>query len=227
MTWFDVNSALNRIHAFLSRWSTLISNLDQNVRPSSMFECYSFISIVEAYGSCGFNVQRMGPLGQILFKRSVTAIPNRYTYFVVSRQDITHEVRLNQGYKNADDVFFNLDVTISNGRDCLNKGTLESQNIFTFCECKHYRVFYPSACANFLGLARIVMPDNILWKNPYNTSQHSYPPPALLVSGNPSSYVYDMVSLVRKKRYHVRFFDNISPRGQTMTTLTSWIMRLI
>lgn len=172
MTWFDMNSALNRIQTFLSRWSALISHLDLNVRPSSMFECYSFVSVVEAYASCGFSVQRMGPSGQIVFKRSVTAIPDRYTYFVVSKQNITHEIRLNQGYKNVDDVFFNLDITISNSRDCLNKGTLEYQNIFTFCECKHYRVFYPSTCANFLGLARVVMPSNILWKDWYNPSLH-------------------------------------------------------
>lgn len=227
MNWFDMSSALNRIQAFLNRWSALISNLDLNVKPSSMFECYSFISVVEAYSSCGFNVQRRGPSGQTVFKRSVAAFPHRFTYFVVSGHGITHEIRLNQGYKNADDVVFNLDITISNGADCLNKGKLESQNIFTFCECKHYRVFYPSTCANFLGLARIVMPDNILWKDPNNSSQHSYPPPALLVSGSASSYVHSMVSLIRKKRYHVRFFDNISPRGQTVMTLTSWITRLI
>ena len=227
MNWFDMNSALNRIKTFLSRWSALISHLDLNVRPSSMLECYSFVSVVEAYTSCGFSVQRMGPSGQIVFKRSVTAIPDRYTYFVVSKQGITHEIRLNQGYKNVDDVFFNLDITISNSRDCLNKGTLESQNIFTFCECKHYRVFYPSTCANFLGLARVVMPSNILWKDWYNPSQHAYPPPALLVSGSASSYVHNMVSSVRKRRYHVRFFDNISPRGCTIRTLTSWIARTI
>jgi hypothetical protein len=227
VNWFDVDSALNRIQAFLTRWSAAIANLDRNVRPSSMFECYSFISIVDAYASCNFNVQRMGPSGQVIFKRSVTAIPNRYTYFVVSLQNTTHEIRLNQAYKNADDVFFNLDVTISKGRDCLNKGTLESQDIFTFCECKHYRNFYPSTCANFLGLARIVMPSNILWKDFRNPSPRPYPPPALLVSGSASSYVHNMVSLVKNRQFHLRFFGNISPRGHTMTTLTDWISRRI
>jgi hypothetical protein len=227
MNWFDVNSALTRIRSFLSRWSTVISDLNQNVRPSSIFECFSYVSIVEAYDSCGYNVQCLGPSRQITFKRSVTAAPDRYTYFTASKESIVHEIRLNQGYKSADDVFFNLDITISNAQNCLNKGTLESQNLHTFCECKHYRAFYPSTCANFIGLARIVMPDNILWKDPHNPNQHSYPQPALLVSGNPSQRVHDIVSLVRKKRYHVRFFDNISPSGQPIRLLSRWISRSI
>jgi hypothetical protein len=221
VSWFNVNSALNYIQQFLTRWSTLIQNLNQNVRPSSIFECYSFISVVDAFDFHRYNVQRMGPSNQIIFKIAIKGDPNARTYFIVSRLNNDHEIRLNQGYRNIDDVYFNLDITISNGVGCLNKGVLEPQHIFTFCECKHYDTFYPSTCANFIGLARIVMPRNILW-NP-TTSHHLYPPPSLLVSGSASSDVHKMISVVSRKNYHIRFFDNISPRGRTMTTLTGWI----
>jgi len=221
MSWFNVNLALNRIQQYLTRWSALIQNLNQNVRPSSMFECYSFISVVDAFDSRGYNVQRMGPPNQIIFKRAIKGDPNARTYFIVSNSNMDHEIRLNQAYKNTDDIYFNLDIVISNGTGCLNRCVLEPQNMFTFCECKHYETFYPSTCANFVGLARIVMPKNVLW-NP-TISHHPYPPPSLLVSGRASSNVLKMSSVVIRKNYHIRFFENISPRGQTMATLTRWI----
>lgn len=222
MSWFNVNAALNYIQRFLTRWGALIQNLNQNVRPSSIFECYSFVSVVDAFCSHGYNPQCMGPSKQIIFKRAIKGDPNAYTYFIVSKSSNNHEIRLNQGYKNVDDVYFNLDITISNGVGCLNRGVLESQHIFTFCECKHYETFYPSTCAYFVGLARIVMPANILW-NP-TKSHHPYPPPSLLVSGSASPGVHKMSALMRSKNYHIRFFDNISPHGQTMATLTRWII---
>lgn len=225
MSWFDVNLALRRIRQFLHRWRALISNLNRNVRPSSVFECYSFIGVVEAYDSCRYNIQRGGP-GQIIFKRSVRGIPNNYTFFIVTKQDEAYEIRLNQGYRNTSDIYFNLDITVSKGINSLYKRVLTAQNIHTFCECKHYKTFYPSTCANFIGLARIVMPRNILWKAWGIPNFHSYPPPALLVSGEASAEVYNMVSLVRRKKYHVRFLDNISPYGGT-TVLGFWVIGTI
>lgn len=224
MNWLDIDSALNHVRQFLTRWQSVISDLDRNVRPSSVFECYSYISAVEAYGLCGYKVQCMGPSGQIVFKRSVTADPGRFTYFVVSNSSNIHEIRLNQGYRNADEVYFNLDIAVTRVPNCLNRGTLESQDMHTFCECKHYRAFYPSTCAYFVGLARMVMPFNIFWLGQPNTLYNPCPPPALLVSGNASSHVHKMVSVVRRKRYHIRFFDNISPRGQPQTILRQWII---
>ena len=219
MSWFNINRALANIRNFLQRWSSLIANLNRNVRPSSIFECYSFISVVEAYDYCGYNIQRSGPRS-VIFKRSIRGFPNNYTYFVATKADEDYEIRLNQGYENLSDIHFNLDITISKGPNSLTRIVLTHQNIHTFCECKHYRTFYPSTCANFVGLSRIVMPHNVLW-NP-TPNHHPYPPPALLVSGNASPDVAKFANLVRQRRYHIRFFDNISPYGGT-TILRSWI----
>ena len=219
MSWFNANAALTNIRNFLQRWSALIANLNTNVRPSSIFECYSFISVVEAYDFNGYIIQRNGPRS-IFFKRSTRGFPNNYTYFVATKGEEDYEIRLNQSYENRSGIHFNLDVTISNGRDSLNRTVLTHQNIHSFCECKHYRTFYPSTCANFVGLSRMVMPQNILW-NP-TRNHHPYPPPALLVSGNASADVFKFTNLVSKRRYHIRFFDNISPHGGT-TILRSWV----
>jgi len=219
MSWFNVNAALTSIRNFLQRWSSLITNLNNNVRPSSIFECFSFISIVEAYDSNGYSIQRRGPQS-FFFKRSTRGIPNNYTYFLAAKENEEYEIRLNQSYENASSIHFNLDVTISNGRDSLNRGILTHQNIHSFCECKHYRTFYPSTCANFIGLSRLVMPQNILWAPTNN--YHPYPPPALLVSGNASPDVFKLNNLVRIRNYHVRFFDNISPYGGN-NVLRSWV----
>lgn len=216
MGWFNANRALNQIRRFLSRFSTLISNLNRNVRPSYIFECFSFISIVQAYDMCGYNVQIKGPKGRIFFKRSILGVPNDYTYFVVSNVEETFEIRQNQGYENASHIYFNLDIVIIRGEDALVRNTLGSNHIHTFCECKHYSTFYPSTCAQFIGLARMIMPRNILW---YPTN-HPYPPPALLVSGNSSQRVNDIVNLVRQRRYHVRFFESIPLTA--IPTLTNW-----
>jgi hypothetical protein len=225
MTWFDINSALRRIRNFLSKWKTLISNLDKDVRPSSIFECFCYISLIEAYDSCGFQVDRRGP-SQVFFKRSVLGDPNRYTYFVVSNPSGIFEVRQNQGYRNKDDIYFNLDISIIRGEGALEKSILKPQNIHTFLECKHYREFYPSTCANFIGLARMVMPLNILWRDVRTPNYHAYPPPALLVSGNASHDVLTMMRVTMQKRYHIRFFDNISPYSGT-SILIDWLMRRI
>lgn len=221
MTWFDINRALVSIRQFLSRWRSQISNIHQNIRPSSVFECFCFISVVEAYDQCGYNVQRKGPR-EIVFKRSVRGWPNIFTYFVVSNAQATLEIRQNQGYRN-NQVYFNLDIAIIHGEDALDGNTLTAQSIHTFCECKHYRTFSPSVCASFLGLARLVMPRNILWA----PSQHSYPPPVLLVSGSASPNVINQLqALIRRRRYHIRFLENISPYGGT-SILTRWILRRI
>jgi hypothetical protein len=226
MSWFDINQALNQIRAFLSKWSATISNLDRTMRPSSVFECFCFIAVADAFSSLGYYVQRRGPSGQIIFKRSIMGTPNMYTYFQVTKDNLTYELRMNQNYCNAQNVFFNLDIAISNQENSLINGRLDSENILTFCECKHYRNFYPSTCANFLGLGRIaMMPRNILW-NP-NGSFPDYPPPALLVSGSASASVQSMVDLVQTNRYHIRFFDNISPGSGSVTLLSNWISRRV
>lgn len=217
MSWFDVNRALTRIRQFVSRWRSQISNISQNVRPSSVFESFCFVSVVQAYEQNGYNVQRRGP-NQVIFKRSVLGWPNRFTYFLVSSPQETLEIRQNQGYEN-NHLYFNLDIAVSQGEDSLDRNTLTAQRIHTFCECKHYRTFSSSVCANFLGLARLVMPRNILW----TPSPHSYPPPALLVSGSASRNVTDELQpFTRRRRYHIRFLEGISPFGGT-SILNDWI----
>ena len=96
-------------------------------------------------------------------------------------------------------IHFNLDLTISNERNSLSRTVLTHHNIHSFCECKHYRTFYPSICAYFIGLNRFVMPQNILWSPIINN--HLYPPPAILVSGNASPDVFKLNNLVRKRKY--------------------------
>jgi len=220
VAWFNMQGAMAFINQFLSRWQSQIRNLNQTVAPSSMFECFCFISLIDAYDQSGYQITRKGPQ-DIYFKRSVPGWANNFTYFVASGSSGVFEIRQNQGYRNHQ-VYFNLDIVIINSENSLAKNTLEFSNLHTFCECKHYRSFSPSLCAYFLGLARIVMPTNILMR----TLQHPYPPPILLVSGTASREVTNMRDLVQQKRYHVRFLDSISPIT-AQSVLFDWInMRL-
>lgn len=222
MSWFDINRALSDIRTFLQNWSTLIGNLDQYVRPSSIYECYCFVMLAQKFRALNYRVDVNGPTSPFLFKRSIWGFADNYTRFTVSKDSESYEIRQNQCYRNRGEVFFNLDIALISGVSSLDRGILRSDNLHTFCECKHYRTFSPSVCASFLGLARVVMPYNILnvlWAVP---EQVNSPPPALLVSGSPSREVENMIGMVTRRRYYVRFFDNINPFN-SLDILRDWI----
>lgn len=132
-------------------------------------------------------------------------------------------------------IHFNLDVTISNERNSLSRTVLTHHNIHSFCECKHYRTFYPSICAYFIRLNRFVMPQNILWTPIINN--HLYPPPAILVSGNASPNVFKLNNLVRKRKVpksgiqavHLSFDRYVRPSFRSSIVVPSfapWLVEL-
>jgi hypothetical protein len=84
MSWFDVGRALLDINSFLRNWSALLGNLDQNVRPSYLFECYCFVTVVQSYRDSGYRIAIRGP-SLCFFKTTTRGFPNNYTHFVVSR----------------------------------------------------------------------------------------------------------------------------------------------
>lgn len=222
MTQF-VTDALEAIGKFLDKYETLVWNLDEQVQPYSIYECYSFVLVVEAYQRCHFRSERKGP-HLARFKTSTKGNPQGFTYFVLRGLGETYEARLNQDCVNIDQNCFNLDITISHGTGHLDaRKRLSYTDLATFCECKHYPDFSPSVCAEFMGKAAIVMFGAGQWPVFRMMVSTGSPPPALLVRGHASDDAVKMIRLVIFHGVPLRFLGSISPRGGAEDKLTMWV----
>jgi hypothetical protein len=214
---FDVEKAINDIKSFFGNYGDRIrkKQLHLKSRPSHIFETYVYFKLAERLNRPLGNVSISNCTNYFEIKTSPFGDPRNYSFFDVA--DVNGRERYllkDQNINSSIFATFNVDVVLSNYRP---KIFLQSNEVYSFMECKHFASISASKFSEFKGIAQDIFPKAF---NP--NYKQNYPKPSLVTSGkaNSKSAINEISHYTMN--FHLDFFQNVSA-SMRLNPFERWI----